>query len=382
MTLKDSKLVHVRVSDQNVEVIDETINSEIRIDLTAGIERRKNHKIHLSLSSATIPFTWHEFSAYLNTNQMEVDSAASLVIPDGNYNIYEMCETITSDATFPYSASFSDITGKVTLTNTDSAQHVINFSSAASKRLARAIGFSPTDVTVASDGTTSSDIAINMQIVHSLFLYSKLGITNVITTNSGNYEQILDQIPLIDATPYSTIHYQPMDTAPFSTNIQQDEIAVFEISIRDQNAQLVQLRDAHYEFSILVEQHEHKELMEGPRHHSGPGQRDLDKRHGDEFAGIAKRHRVDAGPVLHTMGNAHHTPVFTHELYEKPSYEPNMPQPNPLPLPGPIPIESDIPPPSTTPPPPPPPPPTDPPVNDNVNSDLNQAILAAHTLNL
>ena len=261
-----SWIIHIRSKD--CTQLTTGFNTHLQVDLASAIERIPGHRFHITLSSAEIPFTWYNVSTHLLSRQIEVDSAASLNLAEGNYNIYDLVTDITADATFPYSMTYDIKTNKVTLTNTDASGHTINFSSDNSRELSKMLGFDRVDQVVAAGASISSDGAVNLRPVHSMFLYSNLAASNVLTTTyGGNIENIMDKIPLGDVGPLQVIAYDYYETAPFSTIITTDAIQSFEVSLRDQNGKLIQLNDARYELSLLIEQRLSYEFeMDHPAH--------------------------------------------------------------------------------------------------------------------
>lgn len=238
-------------------------NTHFVVSLEAPIHRPEGMEMHVSVSSAAIPWSWYSFSSHLGTEKLQVDGADTngLTLTEGNYDIYEMVAAITADAAFNYTATFNVNTLKVTLTNSDATQYTINFSNAVSQGLARALGFdTSTDQTVAAGGSVTSDYTVNLQTIHSLFFHSnEISVANVITTERGNWETILDKIPLVNVAPAGVVHYDPYQTAPFQAVLDQNILKVFDISIRDQNGRLLQLNDREYEMTLLVEiKHPHR----------------------------------------------------------------------------------------------------------------------------
>ena len=227
------------------------------IDLAAPIKRNnRNQDLHVSLSSAEIPITFYAFSSNLNNLNIYVDGAVSLVIPEGNYDVYEMMAEINSVGAFPYTATYDDNKGKYTLTNTDATLHTINFGDTESRGLSKALGFERANEVVGAGGNTTSDGVVNFQTIHSIFLFSDLNVENVITTGEevNNIQPIIDKIP-INETPFSILHYNPYLTAPFSSKVDNDSIRTFRISLRDQNNNLIQMNDVNFEISLLFEVH-------------------------------------------------------------------------------------------------------------------------------
>lgn len=253
--------IHIRSKDCKQETAG--FNTDMTVELGAGIRRPDHHTLAVSLANIDVPWTWYSISAHLGTNALEVDGGASLVIPDGNYNINELKTAIDADVTFPYTMTFDSNSLKTTLTNTgaDNTERTINFSSTASEGLAKALGFAATDVTVAASGTAVSTGSINLQTVHSLFLWSNLSVANVLTTENGNFEPILAKIPMTCAVPQGIVHYSTTQDPVFRANTLENEIRVIRLSLRDQNGKLVQLNGANFELTLLVQALEPKDSV-------------------------------------------------------------------------------------------------------------------------
>jgi len=254
-TMDNSYMVHIRSKD--VKQLTTGFNSDMLIDLDAPIKRQsRNQDMHVSLSSAEIPISFYAFSSQLNNLNIFVDGAISLVIPEGNYDVYEMLATINAVGGFPYTATYNVNKAKYTLTNTDSTSHTINFGDTESRGLSKALGFERANEVVGSGASTTSDGVVNFQTIHSIFLFSDLNVENVITTGetTNNIQPIIDKIP-IKEPPFTIIHYNPYLTAPFSSKVDNDSIRTFRLSLRDQNNKLIQMNDVNFEISLLFEIH-------------------------------------------------------------------------------------------------------------------------------
>jgi hypothetical protein len=229
-----------------------------------------------------------------------VDGAPSLVLLEGNYDIYELTDNITADVTFPFNATYNQNTGKVTLTNTTGGPLTINFSQENSRGLAKALGFERSDELVAGGASTSSDGVVNLQTVHTIFLYTDLGASNVITTEKGNYESILDKIPVLER-PLDIIHYNPYLTSNFTTVLTNDVISNFRLALRDQNGKLLQMNNVRFELSLLIEVHDNKQ--EQPVVVQPQGRRNLSGEMRNEMAALvetapSQQSGIAAGPII------------------------------------------------------------------------------------
>lgn len=244
-----STLIHVRSKDC-VE-ISEGFNTNLQIDLSAFVTRGEHERIHLSLSSAEIPVSWYAFSTNLLTNEIYVDGIPSIILDQGNYDIYEITALVTAGPS-PFDLSFNINTGKCTFTSTTINSRTLNFSQATSRGLAKALGFERIDALVGGFGSVTGQSVVNLQTIHSIFLYTNLSVTNIITTQHGNYESIVDKIPVL-VGPGDILHFDPYQSAPFSSVLSDTILRSFQLSLRDQNGVLVQLNGARYELSLLVE---------------------------------------------------------------------------------------------------------------------------------
>ena len=116
------------------------------------------------------------------------------------------------------------------------------------------LGFDRTNQVVLAGQTLTAQGVVNLRPIHSMFLHSDLQSSNVYTTENGSVENILDKIPLGEVGFGQIITYDPYESAPFSSIVNSDHIQQFQISLRDQNRNLIQLNDARYEISLLVQQ--------------------------------------------------------------------------------------------------------------------------------
>lgn len=265
-TIDNSYLLFIR--SKEVEQITTNFNSNMKINLEASISRNNAlQDIHLQLSSCEIPVTFYNFSSNLNNIKLYLDGSSSLVLTEQHYDIYDLIDEITN-ASFPYSATFDDKKNKVTLTNTDSTSHTINFSQEDSRNLAKALGFNREDQVVGSGASITSDDVINLNTIHSIFVHTNLPVSNVITTTNNNYRNIIQKIPI--TKPFGDIiNYNPYQSSLFSTIINTNEINNFTLSLRDQNDNLIQFNDVNYEISLLFEIHNVDTLKEIPEPRGG-----------------------------------------------------------------------------------------------------------------
>ena len=250
--MSETYMIHVRSED--CTQLTPGYNTNLLVDLKAQINRPENARFHLSLASAEIPYAWYAFSADLWTNQIYVDGVPNLVVTPGNYDIWELVTVINADVPFKYTLTYNENTSKVTLTNTDTTTHTLNFSNQYSKGLSKALGFDTSaDRTINAGGSLVADGVVNLQTLLSLFFYCNLSVANVVTTQYGNFESILDTVP-VDAAPYEIIHYGAggTNTGLFSSEITETVLRSFQISLRDRDGDLLQMNGCKFDLSLLI----------------------------------------------------------------------------------------------------------------------------------
>lgn len=252
-SIDNSYLLFIR--SKEVEQISTNFNSNMKIDLEANIERDNAFQdIHVQLSSCEIPMSFYNFSSNLNNLNLNVNGTTSLQLTEQHYDIDELCDFITADTTFKFSATFYPQKNKIILTNTDSTGYTINFGNDASKNLAKALGFKQVDVVMSAGESIISDNTVNLNTIHSIFVHTNLSVTNVITTTSGNFRNILQKIP-VNAEFGDMIQYNPYLSSQFSTVLNTNSVRSLELSLRDQNDNLIQFNNGSFELSLLFEIH-------------------------------------------------------------------------------------------------------------------------------
>ena len=252
-SIDDSYLLFIR--SREATQMTANFNSNMKVNLVAQIGRNNAFSdIHVQLSSCEIPHSFYNFSSNLNNLHLNVNGAQSLVLTEQHYDVFELCDFITADNTFKFSATFKPQQNKIILTNTNATAYTINFGNDASKNLAKALGFKQIDFTVGANGSIISDNSVNLNTIHSIFVHTDLSIANCLTTTTGNYANIIQKIP-VNTTFNKVINYSPIQSSVFSSVLNVAEINSLEISLKDQNGNLIQFNEASFELSLLFEIH-------------------------------------------------------------------------------------------------------------------------------
>jgi len=246
------------IRSKEVEQINSGLNSNMKIDLDAGIGKLNAFQdIHAQLSSCEIPHSFYNVTGSLANNSLSVNGSADLLFTEKHYDIFTLIDDINSGGSGGVSigltASFDENKSKVTLANTSGSSMTINFG--VSKGFAKLIGFPEEDFVISNSSSREGFNVVNLNTIHSLFVHTNLSLANVLTTTNKNYANILQKIPVNNQFG-EVINYNPYLSSQFSSVIQSSEIKSFELSIRDQNNNLINFNNVNFEISILFEIHQ------------------------------------------------------------------------------------------------------------------------------
>tara|TARA_R110000822_G_scaffold4991_4_gene21616 strand:- start:207 stop:1022 length:816 start_codon:yes stop_codon:yes gene_type:complete len=186
-------------------------------------------------------------SKYVSNDTIYLDDNIVQLIPEGNYSVYDLCDYLTDISTFPYNTVYDSINSKITLTNTDSTTHIINFTDG----FAKLTGFKFEDRQINAGLSLTSFNTVNLQSIHSLFIHTSLASTNVISTETNSFQNIIGKVP-VNRLPYEILSYEPL-YSNFDVELDDRNISTFNISIKDQNSNLVQFNGVNFELSLLLE---------------------------------------------------------------------------------------------------------------------------------
>ena len=242
-----SHIVHIRSKDTTQ--LTAGYNSHFKFLLEDPIKINQGEQINITMSSGEFPYSFYNVSSDVNNRGIIIDDGGiEFNFGEGNYSIYELRDVINaSSSALKFSATFDVRTMKLTLTNTDTVSHTINWGQSTAAKM---MGFDDNpdnnDV-VAAGNSTTSDFVVNMCSVHSLMVRSNIATGNVQSTTHSN-STILQKIS-IDQNGFGMIYLNQDDYR--TTNItQQPQIDQIEIKITDQNNNLIQFNKMSLIFQV------------------------------------------------------------------------------------------------------------------------------------
>jgi len=247
---KNNYIIYVRSNE--VTQISEGFNTNMKVSLdTNSITVNDNQQFRLSLHSANIPNNIYNVSKSTLNNFIIVNGTQYL-IPAGFYSIYTLIDYL-NDLLLGLSFEFIDTQSVVKITNTSVSTITLNFASDLpnSKGFCKLIGFTEVDRNIAPAGSTTGTLTVNMTSVKTIYVYSSLSVTNAVTTQSNNFQNIIATVPITGA-PRDIIFFRE-DSKNFTNILNDTKINNFTIELRDQQSRLIQLNDSNFDLTFLLE---------------------------------------------------------------------------------------------------------------------------------
>ncbi len=240
---KRTTILHIRSKDANQ--LNSDLNTEFSVNLVSPVECSQDEEIHAQVISAEIPNSAYNVSAQVQNNTIVYNSTLSYILPAKNYDIDELMRVITAEVSFPFSATFDEYTGKVTLTNTAGFGYQPNWNLSSAAKL---LGFAqnPSPVIPAGQSVTGLGMA-DLATIHAVMVKSDLAAGNVLSTRAGN-STTLQKIS-IDVNSGGIIYLNQQDFRTVSV-LQKPVIDAINFRLTDQNDNLLDLNDINYEFSL------------------------------------------------------------------------------------------------------------------------------------
>ena len=245
--------LHVRSKDAT-QLVD-GYNTDFAVQLQSAISARPNEEIQVSLTSLEMPYSFYNISSDLENNtlifKVGVDADTTIQIPNGNYDIDDLLTTLNGITSFSsvFTASFSYITGKITLANVSGQSVLIKWSQS---NVNKEFGYreAELDETVNIGNSSISPFVVNLATVHSLYIKASFATSNVQSTRQGSSSTI--QKISVDVNSTGIIYLNSQDHIQL-TRISNHIVDLISLRITDQNDRLIQLNNCNYEMSLMFQ---------------------------------------------------------------------------------------------------------------------------------
>lgn len=237
-------------------------NNKGRFVLFEPIEAGIDEVLSVSLTGATFPNSWFNLSSTTKNNLftfIEGGTTYNTLIPDGSYNILELCSTIKSimesvnGGAIDYTFTYDEITNRVKIVSSSSTITTLKFSLDNSPR--RMLGFTNDDINLNSFTALFSNRAVDItDTLNSIYIrLPNLSNQKVIESSTGKYSNIIAHIP-VELSRNSIFTYEP--TSPFSMELTQRQINSIDINITYQDENInVDFNRGDWEINLMIDFH-------------------------------------------------------------------------------------------------------------------------------
>jgi hypothetical protein len=238
-------IVYLRSS--NYSSITDHDKNNLRFDLNAPIESPPNVEVLVSLHSFSFTNSFYN----INTNNCNfyytIDNThtISTVIPNGNYDVDSLVNTLNSLFIDTFVFTYSVITLKITITS------IIPFRLVSGQQnIYEILGFDDVNTSTVLNASYTSPYLFNMIGIQCLNIcVNNLNIKSIGVKNSPKYN-IIDNI-LVSSVPGEVQHYCNCDN--FRYAVSDDLIDFLNISVFDQDFRMVDFNNIDWFMSVKFE---------------------------------------------------------------------------------------------------------------------------------
>ena len=239
-------IFHIR-SNESFKLSQGTLNSHIGVQIPESIIPNTDEHITLKCVSAEIPYSWYNTSDNLNNNIITYDTVEKIELGNKNYSASELMKFLNGLSEQPFQFQYNTFTGKVTITNKDITPHTINFGIGFVYRI---LGAKPQNEVILPGLSIELNSLLDLCSVHAIYICTNLSSGNVVSTSSSN-SSILQKIQINNNS--SSIIYLDMTSYISTANLQTAIVSAFEIELKDQNHNLLDLNLVDWELTLVFD---------------------------------------------------------------------------------------------------------------------------------
>jgi hypothetical protein len=216
-----------------------------------AIETARDEAMLVSLSSASIPYSFYNIRAGVN-DLLHYNNTLSITVPPGNYSANQLAKKLVSlfaseTPAITATASYDKVTQKFTFAS--QAPLTFHFEEDKVTSIKNEIGFvgfsGATSVTPSSVSTSAADLNGS---VHAIYVRTNLATKSVMESQTGGISDILAKID-INTDPGGVITLDPNQVSHESL-IHTAGIKHIEIRITDERNRLLDLNGLHSQLAI------------------------------------------------------------------------------------------------------------------------------------
>lgn len=207
----------------------------------------RNAKIHLSIQSCSIPFSFYNVDYFNNILVYTVNGGSDIVleIPQGNYSTTSL-KNYLSTAMTGFTITYSSLNNTFTFTHP-----TYNFQFKESSTCMEILGFDEHDNYTSTSKTLTSINSINLFTIRNIYITSNNLSLNNINNSTPNLCNILASIPLTSGAN-SVITYSNSNNVKTMVN-DVKSFTMLQIALTDQDGDILDLNGCHWSMTLQID---------------------------------------------------------------------------------------------------------------------------------
>jgi|688.fasta_scaffold163079_1 hypothetical protein len=207
----------------------------------------RNAKIHLSLQSASIPFSFYNVDYFNNKLVYSVNDGSNITIeiPQGNYSTTSLRNYLLTAMT-GFLITYSSLNNTFTFTHP-----TYNFQFKSSSTCMEILGFDENDNYPSSANVLTSINSINLFTIRNIYITSNNLSLNNINNSTPNLCNILASIPLTSGAN-SVITYSNMNNIKTAVNDIKN-FTLLQLALTDQDGDILDLNGCHWSMTLQID---------------------------------------------------------------------------------------------------------------------------------
>jgi len=207
----------------------------------------RNAKIHLSVQSASIPYSFYNVDYFNNKLVYSVNGGVDILIeiPQGNYSATSLKNYLASVMT-GFTITYSNLNNTFTFTHSTS-----NFQFKTSSTCMEILGFDENELYNSTSQVLTSINSINLFTIRNIYITSNNLSLNNINNSTPNLCNILASIPLTSGAN-SVITYANMNNVKSAVNNVKN-FTIFQVALTDQDGDILDLNGCHWSMTLQID---------------------------------------------------------------------------------------------------------------------------------
>lgn len=207
----------------------------------------RNAKIHLSVQSASIPYSFYNVDYFNNKLVYSVNGGSNITIeiPQGNYSATSLKNYLTTVMT-GFTITYSNLNNTLTFTHSN-----YDFEFKPSSTCMEILGFDENDNYTSTSRVLASVNSINLFTIRNIYITSNNLSLNNINNSTPNLCNILASIPLTSGAN-SVVTYVNVNNVKSAVNDVKN-FTIFQVALTDQDGDILDLNGCHWSMTLQID---------------------------------------------------------------------------------------------------------------------------------